>query len=707
MPDTSPTPTSYNAAIRPLQALLVAAICAPLLLYGGAAWHNYNTTFDEAYDRMGRVADIASQQAVNAFQTDELALARISDRLDGMDWNQISGSNDVHLFLKLVKDTLPQAAVVAVITPDNQVASVDYVFPPPRVVLAPRIYMSMSRPDGSEIGISNVVLGQSTQKYQFVVSRSLPGAALPPPASSVELLMDPAYFAQFYDTLGNTETIRVNLVRADGALLVRNPTLNASIILDDKSALMQSVHKGLESGTYDAVSEVDGVDRLFAFKRVPGYPMYITAGIERSAVVHDWMGLMGTHLIYGVPVTLSLIGATLIALRRTRQAEAEAERRMLIEEQYQHSQKMEAIGQLTGGVAHDFNNLLTVVLGSLEQLERHVDSAAGKRLIELAVRGAERGARLTQSLLSFARRQSLRPETVNLNALIAEFKELLNRAAGDHIQVQYLLAPTLYPCRIDPTQFQAALLNLVVNARDAMPPEGGRISIETGNARLDESAGTDVTPGDYVGVTVADTGGGMPVEVLERAFEPFYTTKEIGKGSGLGLSQVYGFIKQTGGHVTLASTAGVGTTVRLYFPRAAASQLGEAENAGAAPVEVQPAKAETILVVEDDPDLREMVAENLGSLGYRVLTAENGPVALGLIEQDPGIDLLFSDFSMPNGMLGDELARRAKVVRGELKVLLTSGYATAPGGKADDFAILRKPYRQEELAQAVRDALDG
>ena len=187
------------------------------------------------------------------------------------------------------------------------------------------------------------------------------------------------------------------------------------------------MHADKESGTYEGASQADGVDRLFAFERVPNYPMYVVVGIDRTAVMHGWLRLMGTHLIYGIPVTLLLIGATLIALRRTRRAEAETERRMLIEEQYQHAQKMEAIGQLTGGVAHDFNNLLTVVLGSLEQLERHVTSAAGKRLIELAERGAERGARLTQSLLSFARRQSLRPETVRLNALINEFRELLDR----------------------------------------------------------------------------------------------------------------------------------------------------------------------------------------------------------------------------------------------------------------------------------------
>jgi len=332
-----------------------------------------------------------------------------------------------------------------------------------------------------------------------------------------------------------------------------------------------------------------------------------------------------------------------------------------------------------------------------------VDAEPGKRLIQSATRGAERGARLTQSLLSFARRQSLKPETVNVNRVIKEFGDLLRGAAGDHVQMQFLLNPTVDPCRIDPAQFQAALLNLVVNARDAMPEGGGRVSIETDTVALDASSGIDIAPGRYVRVTVSDTGRGMSPDVVERAFEPFYTTKEVGKGSGLGLSQVYGFVKQSGGHVELASEPGIGTTVRLFLPRADDAPKDRVEPAARA----APGKDETVLVVEDDADLREMVAENLRSLGYRVLTAADAPAALTTIEREPKVDLLFSDYSMPRGMLGDELARRARQLKAGLKVLLTSGYAVAQRGTgAVDFSLLQKPYRQEELARAIRQALD-
>ncbi|MGH6969213.1 MAG: ATP-binding protein, partial [Stellaceae bacterium] len=456
-------------------------------------------------------------------------------------------------------------------------------------------------------------------------------------------------------------------------------------------------------GSFAGDADSDGTERMFAYERVGNFPIYVVASKDWSAIVAAWARYMASYLVYGIPVTLSLIAATMIALRRTRQMADEIERRADLEEQYRQAQKMEAIGQLTGGVAHDFNNLLTVILGSLEQLERLVPADPARRLIQAAMRGAERGARLTQSLLSFARRQSLRPETVNLNRVIKEFGDLLRGAAGDHVQIQFLLNLTVDPCRVDPAQFQAALLNLVVNARDAMPEGGGRVSIETDTIALNADSGVGVAPGRYVRVTVSDTGSGMTPEVIERAFEPFYTTKEVGKGSGLGLSQVYGFVKQSGGHIELTSEPGIGTTVRLYLPRADAAPKDRVE----AVAHVAAGKAETVLVVEDDAELREMVAESLRSLGYRVLTAADASAALALVERESRVDLLFSDYSMPRSMLGDELARRARRLKRGLKVLLTSGYAVAQQGAGiAEFTLLQKPYRQDELAHAIRQTLD-
>ncbi len=390
---------------------------------------------------------------------------------------------------------------------------------------------------------------------------------------------------------------------------------------------------------------------------------------------------------------------------RTRQLEATNER-------LHQAQKLEAIGQLTGGVAHDFNNLLMAISGNLDLLRAHVSSEIGKRLIEGGRRAVQRGARLTQSLLAFARRQILRPELVDVNRTIDEFGDLLRRAAGDTIDMQLVLGSDLGACRIDAAQLLSALMNLVINSRDAMPPTGGRITISTDNVVLSEAdaaADPEAAPGSYICITVVDTGMGMTPKVLARAFEPFFTTKEVGSGSGLGLSQVYGFAKQSGGFVHLASEPGQGTTAQLFLPRSAEVLAPASDRAaGAAVAEPEAVHSETVLVVEDDPDVRTIVAENMRSLGFNVLTAEDGVSALALLESGESVDLVFSDISMPNGMLGHELASRAFALNRDIRVLLTSGYGYAPvnGTAASEVPVLRKPYSQEELVSAIRKCLE-
>jgi signal transduction histidine kinase len=372
------------------------------------------------------------------------------------------------------------------------------------------------------------------------------------------------------------------------------------------------------------------------------------------------------------------------------------------------AQKMEAVGQLTGGVAHDFNNLLTVIIGNLDFLDN--EAAANPRLRRLTAtirRSAERGARLTTQLLAFSRRQPLRPETCNLNTLIIDFDVLIKRAVGETVAVRSDLHPGLWPCSIDPAQFEAGMLNLIVNARDAMPT-GGTLSITTRNVVIaadDPAFVDDVAPGQYVMVTVADTGVGMNPETLERAFEPFYTTKEVGKGSGLGLSQLYGFVRQSGGTARIASTVAGGTTVTVYLPKA----VRETAQPEPASPPTKPKGSETVLVVEDDPDVLDIAVETLSDLGYRILVAYDGVEAMAILERDEPIDLLFTDIVMPYGINGIQLARQARKLRQDIKVLLTSGYTmqtlSAEYGAEKEFTIIGKPYRQAELAEHVRRAL--
>ena len=364
----------------------------------------------------------------------------------------------------------------------------------------------------------------------------------------------------------------------------------------------------------------------------------------------------------------------------------------------EHLAKLETVAQLTGGVAHDFNNLLTAAMGCLELILREDRSRRITSLAETAMRSVNRGAQLTQQLLAFARRQALRPVSADLNSLLSEIEVLIRRAAGESIDVVIHGAPDLPQCEVDPAQFEAAVMNLVINARDAMP-RGGRIKLTTHQIqRVEIPAGIDLVPGEYVAFTVEDNGEGMRPEVVARAFEPFYTTKEIGKGSGLGLSTVYGFAKQSGGGAHIESTVGEGTRVTLYLPTASSGP--EASQQDRAAAELQQG-AGLILVVEDDTDVREVSTEILHELGYRTLVARNGQEAIEALRGHHRIDLLFTDLVMPGGMSGVALARQAQVIRPGLRVLLTSGYAGLEAPDCDDFPIIAKPFRSAELSLAI------
>ena len=392
----------------------------------------------------------------------------------------------------------------------------------------------------------------------------------------------------------------------------------------------------------------------------------------------------------------------------------EVGRRSEAEEALRQAQKMETLGQLTGGVAHDFNNLLQIVTGNLEILQRNLPEEAGRlrRAAENAARGAERAAVLTQRLLAFSRRQPLTPRPIDPNKLLAGMSELLHRTLGETIEVETVLASGLWQVEADPNQLENAILNLAVNARDAMP-EGGKLTIETANTHLDRAyvaQNAEVTPGQYVVMCVSDTGAGMDEETVSRAFEPFFTTKEVGKGTGLGLSMVYGFVKQSGGHLKIYSEPGQGTTVKIYLPRLI-GHAAEVEEEGEQIVP-EGAREETILVCEDDDDVRAYSVEVLRELGYRVLEAHDGPSALRLLERQEGrVDLLFTDVVLPSGMTGAMLAEEARAVRPDLKVLFTTGYARnaiVHHGRLDaGVELITKPFSYSDLANRVRDLLDG
>ena len=389
--------------------------------------------------------------------------------------------------------------------------------------------------------------------------------------------------------------------------------------------------------------------------------------------------------------------------KHVEEALRESERRLA------QAQKMEAVGQLTGGIAHDFNNLLLVISGNLELLELHLERDEPEVLLKEAQDAAGLGSQLTDRLLTFARRRHMDPQIIQLNDLVVSITDMLRRTLGEHIALSTSLARDIWAVRVDAGQVQSAIVNMAVNARDAMP-KGGKLVVESRNMMLDADHSdfqSELNPGEYVQLSISDTGAGMAPEVRDRAFEPFFTTKEMGRGTGLGLAMVYGFVKQSGGHVTIYSEVGHGTTINLYFPRV------DGAVAGAEPTKIKdqfdPRARGTILVVEDDARVRQLTITRLKMIGYQVLEASDGPKALDILRRDGAVDLVFTDLVMPGGLSGREVAIRARELKPGIKVLLTSGYAEelvhGDDLQREQLKVLRKPYQQADLVAVLREIL--
>jgi signal transduction histidine kinase/ActR/RegA family two-component response regulator len=508
------------------------------------------------------------------------------------------------------------------------------------------------------------------------------------------------------------------------------------------SILNKPEFQGLRIAIYDG--RLVSSDLLFANGPPPGLPRHSRRAVlpvaggqfiitvastdefERAVpltlpAVIGILGMLASCLLAALYVqqqrTVERVAAQVrVATAELREANArlrdEAEARSEAEAQLFQAQKMEAVGQLTGGMAHDFNNMLAVVIGSLD-FARHTDDPKRlHRLIEQALKGAAKAAELTQRLLAFSRRQTLQPSVLDVNTLVAEMSELIRRSLGGAVQLRTEQAGNLWQAFADPAQLESAILNLAVNARDAMPG-GGKLTIETHNCTLDDSykaRSPDVTPGDYVLIAVSDTGVGMTPEVRARVLEPFFTTKEVGKGTGLGLPQVFGFAKQTGGHLAIYSEPGRGTTIKLYLPRHDGELQDQAARPTARPVELPRGRPEElILAVEDEDDVRLMSVGALRDLGYTVIHAADGAQALRCLQAHPGVRLVFTDIVMPQ-MDGAELARAVRRDHPKARLLFTTGFARGAfaheGRMEKDIDLLPKPFTITQLATKVREVLD-
>ncbi len=522
-------------------------------------------------------------------------------------------------------------------------------------------------------------------------------------AGIVVTTLVPDQLRAFYKSVDVGRGGMIRILHPAGVTVFREPSdanpIGAPVPNDP---VIAAIRAGASKGTL----RMDGPKNetlLTAYEVTGAGGLALAVALDEGDVLAGWR----RDVVTGAAVTFVLILALLAALfvlSRELMARRHAEARLL------RAQKMEAIGQLTGGIAHDFNNLLTVIVGCRDDLADTLPKdAPQQRQVAMITAAGERAASLTRQLLAFARRQVLQPVAVDVNQLVNDMADLLRRTLGEDVEIDFALQTDVQGVIVDPAQLESALLNLAINARDAMRG-GGKLTIETGNVTLDEayvSHEDDVPAGPYVMLAVSDTGFGMAPDVVARAFDPFFTTKAPGQGTGLGLSMVFGFVKQSGGHIKVYSEVGHGTTVKLYLPCRV--------SAGAVAVRAKPSEqphrgSESILAVEDDSLVRDLVLRQLTGLGYAVIIARDGPSAMAEIAKTQRIDLLFTDVVLPGGMSGRDLATRARKLRPELRVLYTSGYTAnsiVHHGRLDPgVRLLQKPYTRNDLAKAIRGALD-
>jgi signal transduction histidine kinase len=702
---------------RTAKPLLALAALVPFLLFAGFAWYDYDAERDRARDHAAETVDALAEHAQKVIETVDLVLARVLDHIADKDWATLGSSRDIHDFLSSLKQELPQLESVFLVSPDGINAATSRAFPLPPISDADREYYLRALQGDHGLYISAPFKGQIAGTYAFTVTRArLEHGRFD---GLVGVTVSPTYFQAFYQAvLDHPLASAAALVRDDGALLVRVPeTAGRPLLLGPQTSLMRAAKAGMPFGLFFGKSSVDGHYRLAAFRRLEGVPLMVTYSLDRSLYLHDWYRHV---LVFGG--LAALLSAVIVIAGRTILAEAarendalqrlvaETARRQEAEAALQQVQKMDALGRLTGGVAHDFNNLLTAILGSLELLQKQVQDPRPRRLIATARQAAERGAQLTAQMLAFSRKQEVAARAVDVNATIGAMTDLLRRAIGPTVRIRHRLADGLGPATADPVQLEIALLNLAMNARDAMP-HGGELTITTAQATI-AAGGGGVPPlpsGDYVRITVADTGEGMTEAVRARALEPFFTTKGPGKGTGLGLSTVFGFASLMGGTVTLESAPGQGSTISLFLPRATAAEAtaAPAAAAGAVPDAPAPAHVARILVVDDDDTVRMTTCSMLEDLNLQVLAAASGAAALAILAADRRFDLVIVDFAMPD-MNGAAFARQVRDIWPAAPLLFVTGYV-----ENDDLRpwteqgvpTLGKPFSQEALAAAVADAL--
>jgi two-component system, NtrC family, sensor kinase len=692
--------TAQRASLRQLDWILGAAILAPALVFAFTAWFGYRTAFTLTDRQVLRARDVAQEHAIKVFETIDRTVAlmeEIASRTPAVDEDRL------HERFKTIVAGLPQIKSAWVFGRDGLSIANSLVSPSPRVDFSDRDYFRAHIDKDAGLFVGQVLDPRPPYGGErfFSISRRR-NAADGSFAGVIQISTLPEYFESFYARIGSQEGSYYALVREDGTPLARFPRMTQPMAITFDAQLARALAGADPAGLLNATSPVDGMERRIGYVRLPGYPIYVLAGIEVAAVRAAWLRWLAALLAFGLPATGAFIAVILLARRRTGRLYAEASRRQAAEAALRQSQRLEALGQLTGGVAHDFNNLLMIIGGAAQQLRSQPLSDRAKRSVAMIETAAGRAVALTGKLLSFARRRTLTPRVTDLGAWLLDFDEALRQSLRTDISLTYEgIAPGL-AANVDPDELEVTLINLAVNARDAMP-DGGELTISLACETFRRGGdGPDGLEGEYVAIRVHDTGIGISTENKARIFEPFFTTKDAGKGTGLGLSQAYGFARQSGGTLTVASEFGKGTTFTLWLPRTHEPiEATVPHMTGPVP---RLAQGEQALLVEDNAEVAEVGASYLAQLGFSVVHAPDADGALRKL-RDGRFDIVLSDIVMPGGLSGLDLARTLRQHHPELPLVLATGYSgRASEAVAEGFVLLAKPYSLSALTRAIQSA---
>ncbi|UGY06623.1 hybrid sensor histidine kinase/response regulator [Bradyrhizobium quebecense] len=699
-------PTAHRNSLRLLQWMMAASLALPLALFLFASAMSRISTSEAADQEIQRTLDVAHEHALKVFETIDRSLAEITEVVRGMSDADIAArEKSLHERLRRVADTLPQVKSIWVFDANGHALVNSLVQPAPDIDFSDRDYfrIHMERDIGTYIGevLTPRAPYQGSRFFSVGRRRDNEDGSF---GGVIQASVLPEYFENFYAKIGREPGSFLALIRTDGSILAHFPVIDHDARFEPSGPLGRQVVANPETGGMTIRSPADGIERRMRYQRLAEYPIYVSAGLETSAIQARWISTMAQHLIFGIPATALLFGLLALAFRRTQRLQEEADRRIEAEDALRHGQRLEALGQLTGGVAHDFNNLLTVIRASVDMLRRpDLPEPRRQRYIDAISNTVNRAAKLTNQLLAFARRQTLKPEVFDVCQNVRTLSEMITTLIGSRIEITAQVPDETCLVNADAGQFETAIINMAVNARDAMDGVGRlTIAVRAVN-KLPSEAITPPSPHGHVAVSVADTGVGIPPELFGRIFEPFYTTKEVGHGTGLGLSQVFGFAKQSGGEVTVTSEVGKGSTFTLYLPRVVGRHNVQSPLTEDAP-SVDPTSA-SVLIVEDNAEVGKFAADTLTQLGCTCVLVENATHALEELAVDPGrFDLVFTDVVMP-GMSGIELAEEIRRQRLDLPIVLASGYSQVLSQQGSGgFELLQKPYSAEQLARMLHKA---